>query len=141
MSVVSAEFKAKTDLYFDPIEGLNQTDIESILISHINDAMEGFSGFHLVDVVVCGSRCRGLETEDSDLDAIVIYDCTPPEKAIKEDVVFNILNDQEDELCIGDVKVDFNPKYQYDEPYIDGYLKQCEDYLAEKASERKEREV
>ena len=141
MSVVSVGFKAKTDLYFEPIEGLNQTDIESILISHINDAMEGFSGFHLVDVVVCGSRCRGLETEDSDLDAIVVYDCTPPGKIVKEDAIFNILNDQEDELCIGDVKVDFNPKYQCDEPYIDSYLKQCEDYLAEKASERKEREV
>ncbi len=141
MSVVSVGFKAKTDLFFEPIEGLNQTDIESILTSHINDAMEDFPEFHLVDVIVCGSRCRGLEAEDSDLDAIVVYDCTPPGKIVKEDAVFNILNDQEDEMYIGDIKVDFNPKYQYDEPYIDGYLKQCEDYLAEKASERKEREV
>ena len=53
----------------------------------------------IVDVVVSGSRCRGLEKAGSDLDVVVEY-----KGREHEDTLFNAFN--EDGLMIGGIKVD-----------------------------------
>ena len=79
----------------------------------------------LVDVVVSGSRCRGLEREGSDLDMVVEY-----KGKEHEDDLFNAFN--EDGLMIGGVKVDINPITEGKTRTLEAYLPGVESYLAEK---------
>lgn len=79
----------------------------------------------LVDVVVSGSRCRGLEKTDSDLDVVVEY-----KGREHEDDLFNAFN--EDGLMIGGVKVDINPITEGKTGTLATYLSGVESYLAEK---------
>lgn len=56
----------------------------------------------IVDVVVSGSRCRGIEQENSDLDVVVEYT-----GSTREDDLFNMLH--EDSIYIAGIQVDINP--------------------------------
>ena len=55
-----------------------------------------------MDVVVAGSRCRGIEQENSDLDVVVEYT-----GSTREDDLFNMLH--EDSIYIAGIQVDINP--------------------------------
>ena len=84
-----------------------------------------------VDVVVSGSRCRGLEKAGSDLDVVVEY-----KGREHEDTLFNTFN--EDGLMIGGVKVDINPITEGKTGTLATYLPGVESYLAEKQAMQKE---
>ena len=84
----------------------------------------------LVDVVVSGSRCRGLEKAGSDLDVVVEY-----KGREHEDDLFNVFN--EDGLMIGGVKVDINPITEGKTGTLATYLPEVESYLAEKQAMQK----
>ena len=86
----------------------------------------------LVDVAVSGSRCRGLEQENSDLDVVVEY-----RGGETEDSLFNTFN--EDGLSIGGVKVDINPITEGKTGTLGQYLPGVEAYLAEKRAALQER--
>lgn len=86
----------------------------------------------IVDFEIVGSRSKGTQKEDSDLDVVVEYN----NDRIREDDMFNLLN-SEDYYLYG-IKVDFNPI----NPLISGYtvftwLEDNYDYnkLQEKKSE------
>ena len=79
----------------------------------------------LVDVAVSGSRCRGLEQENSDLDVVVEY-----RGGEREDSLFNTFN--EDGFSIGGVKVDINPITEGKTGTLGQYLPGVEAYLEEK---------
>jgi putative nucleotidyltransferase domain protein (fragment) len=83
-----------------------------------------------VDVVVSGSRCRGLEKAGSDLDVVVEY-----KGREHEDDLFNAFN--EDGLMIGGVKVDINPITEGKTGTLATYLPGVESYLAEKQAMQK----
>ena len=85
----------------------------------------------IIDAVVVGSRCRGLEKDNSDLDVVVELSTKE-----REDDLFNTFN--EDGLHIGDVKVDINPITAQRTGTLETYLPQAEKYLESIRQEREQ---
>lgn len=82
----------------------------------------------IVDVVVSGSRCRGIEQENSDLDVVVEYT-----GSTREDDLFNMLH--EDSIYIAGIQVDINPITESRTGTLETYLPEVETYLQEKAQQ------
>lgn len=118
------EFKARTENCFRPIDGLDQADIEDMVREYVEEVMwaNGVKGC-IRNVAISGSRCRGLEREDSDLDVVV--ELVSDER---EDVLFDILH--EEEFSIGGVVVDINPITREKTGTMEEYLPRVEEYLA-----------
>ena len=85
----------------------------------------------IIDAVVVGSRCRGLEKDSSDLDVVVELSTNE-----REDDLFNAFN--EDGLHIGEVKVDINPITAQRTGTLETYLPQAEKYLESIRQEREQ---
>ena len=124
------EFKARTEDCFRPIDGYNQFDIEDMVMDFVEKTLIA-NGVDAVirDVVISGSRCRGLEREDSDLDVVVELICNE-----REDVLFDMLH--EEEFCIGGVVVDINPITNAKTGTLEDYLPGVEEYLSGKCESR-----
>ena len=123
---VVSDFKAMTNEIFNDIEGQSPEDVEQTVYAHIMAKLEEYDiSVEIVDVVVSGSRCRGLEKEGSDLDVVVEY-----KGRENEDDLFNAFN--EDGLMIGGVKMDINPITEGKTGTLATYLPGVERYLAEK---------
>ena len=128
---VVADFKAKTEELFNGINGQTQDDIEQTVWAYLQSKLDEYEiDVELVDVVVSGSRCRGLEKAGSDLDVIVEY-----KGREHEDTLFNAFN--EDGLMIGGIKVDINPITEGKTGTLATYLPGVESYLAEKQAMQK----
>ncbi|MBB2181832.1 DUF4316 domain-containing protein [Lachnospiraceae bacterium MD1] len=128
---VVADFKAKTEELFNGINGQTQDDIEQTVWAYLQSKIDEYEiDVELVDVVVSGSRCRGLEKAGSDLDVVVEY-----KGREYEDDLFNVFN--EDGLMIGGVKVDINPITEGKTGTLATYLPGVESYLAEKQAMQK----
>lgn len=120
------EFKAKTEQFFQQIEGMSATEIEEIVEEYVTNKLRDCAfDAEVSGVVISGSRCRGLEGKHSDLDVVVEY--TGDER---EDDMFNLLH--EDKFSIGGVKVDINPITECRTGTLEEYLPGVEKYLAEK---------
>ena len=125
-NTIIQEFKAKTDNYFRPINGLTQQAIEQFVREYLYaKIMEYNLDISLIDIVISGSRCRGLEVAGSDLDIVVEY-----KGSEREDVLFDIFH--EDDLVFGDIKVDINPITKDKSGTLEEYLPKVEEYLDEK---------
>ncbi|MFR2050796.1 MAG: YodL domain-containing protein [Roseburia faecis] len=123
---IVADFKARTGELFHGIGGQTQDDVEQTVWAYLQSKIDEYEmDVELVDVVVSGSRCRGLEREGSDLDMVVEY-----KGKEHEDDLFNAFN--EDGLMIGGVKVDINPITEGKTRTLEAYLPGVESYLAEK---------
>ncbi|MBO5485765.1 MAG: DUF4316 domain-containing protein, partial [Eubacterium sp.] len=85
----------------------------------------------IIDAVVVGSRCRGLEKDSSDLDVVVELSTKE-----RENDLFNAFN--EDGLHIGDVRVDINPITAQRTGTLETYLPQAEEYLENIRQEREQ---
>lgn len=122
-SSVVADFKAKTNEFFHDISEMNPAEIEETIKCHVQAKIDEYEiDAVIVDVAVVGSRCRGLEQEESDLDVVVELSTNE-----REDDLFNAFN--EDGLHIGAVKVDINPITSQRTGTLETYLPQVEDYL------------
>lgn len=122
-SSVVADFKAKTNELFHDISEMNPAEIEETIKCHVQAKIDEYDiDAVIVDVAVVGSRCRGLEQEESDLDVAVELSTNE-----REDDLFNAFN--EDGLHIGAVKVDINPITSQRSGTLETYLPQVEDYL------------
>lgn len=123
---VPAAFRAKTDKMFHNIDGFKPAEIEEIIKSYIQEKIDEYTiNATIMNVVISGSRCRGMEHEDSDLDVVVELSTNE-----KEDYLFNIFN--EDGFCLGlskDIKVDINPITARETGSLENYLQQVENYL------------
>lgn len=120
---VVADFKAKTEELFNGINGQTQDDIEQTVWAYLQSKIDEYEiDVELVDVVVSGSRCRGLEKEGSDLDVVTEY-----RGSIREDDFFNLLN--EDGFKIGGIPVDINPITEGKTGTLETYLPTVETYL------------
>lgn len=121
------EFKQKTREHFRELDGCSADDIESRVKAHVEEVFAFYElDAKVVDVAVVGSRCRGLEKEDSDVDVVVEF-----YGGAREDDLHNILN--EEGLMFGDVKVDINPITKDKTGSLEEYLTKAESYLSEKA--------
>lgn len=141
-SPIIEEFRAKTEEMFhavptnyddfnpsvDAIERAARNYIDFVLQE--NDLQDEIT---INDVIISGSRCRGLETDNSDLDIVIEYESD----SYREDAFFNLLNDTEvnDNLHLG-VSVDYNPIRKEETGTLETYLPTVESYLTEKANEK-----
>ncbi|MDL2301017.1 ssDNA-binding domain-containing protein [Lachnospiraceae bacterium OttesenSCG-928-D06] len=120
------KFRARTEELFHEINGQNPMDIEQTVYAHVQAKIDEYDiDVKIVDVVVSGSRCRGMESQGSDLDVVVELNTGE-----KEDSLFNVLN--EDGLMIGGIKVDINPITEQHTGTLESYLPTVEAYLSEK---------
>lgn len=81
------------------------------------------------NVILSGSRCRGIEKSCLDLDIVVDYKGT-----VREDDFFNIVH--EDDFKIAGIAVDINPITEDKTGLLAEYLESAEQYLKEKAQEK-----
>ena len=132
-SDIVAEFRSKTDELFHEVNGQSAGDIVKMVAVYVQEKIEEeLLDAEIVDVVLSGSRCRGLEKKNSDLDVVVEY-----KSSVREDDFFNILH--EDDYEISGIKVDINPITEGKTGKLETYLPGVEDYLREKEMERNER--
>lgn len=82
------------------------------------------------DAAVTGSRSRGLENADSDIDVAIEVDSD-----LKEDALFNIIHDEEFKLS--GYTIDINPIKADETGTLETYLPTAEAYLTEKAQNNK----
>ncbi len=134
-SRVIADFKARTEELWNGINGQTQEDIELTVYAYLQSKIDEYDmDIELVDVAVSGSRCRGLEQENSDLDVVVEY-----RGGEREDSLFNTFN--EDGFSIGGVKVDINPITEGKTGTLGQYLPGVEAYLAKKRAALQEQKT
>ena len=127
-----AEFRSKTDELFHEVNGQSAGDIEKMVAAYVQEKIEEeMLDAEIVDVVVSGSRCRGLEKKNSDLDVVAEY-----KGSVREDDFFNILHEDDYEIC--GIKVDINPITEGKTGKLETYLPGVEEYLREKEMEKNE---
>ena len=123
---IVSNFREKTKEMFHEINGQTPEDVEQTAYAYIKSKIDECEvDAEIVDVIISGSRCRGLESENSDIDIVVEYKGNE-----HEDTLFNAFN--EDGLTIGGVKVDINPITEGKTGTLATYLPGVESYLAEK---------
>ena len=126
---VVADFRAKTEELFHSLDGQSADDIEKMVYAYVQSQIDEYGlDAEIVDVVVAGSRCRGIEKENSDLDVVVEYI-----GSTREDDLFNLL--QEDSIYIAGIQVDINPITEGKTGTLETYLPEVETYLQEKAQQ------
>lgn len=128
-SPVVKAFREKTDELFHELAGNNAESIEQMVKSHVQGVLDDYGiDAVVVDAVLAGSRSRGIENEDSDVDVVVEY-----YGDIAEDSLFDMIN--EDYLEVAGYKVDINPITEDKTGTLETYLPEAESYLNEKAAE------
>ena len=131
-SNIITDFRAKTNAVFHDISEMNPTEIEETIKCHVQAKIDEYDiDATIIDAVVVGSRCRGLEKDSSDLDVVVELSTNE-----REDDLFNSFN--EDGLHIGDVSVDINPITAQRTGTLETYLPQAEEYLESIRQEREQ---
>lgn len=131
-SSIIADFRAKTNEMFHDISEMNPAEIEETRKCHVQANIDEYDiDATIIDAVVVGSRCRGLEKDSSDLDVVVELSTNE-----REDDLFNAFN--EDGLHIGEVKVDINPITAQRTGTLETYLPQAEKYLESIRQEREQ---
>ena len=131
-SSIIADFREKTNELFHDISEMNPSEIEETVKCHVQAKIDEYGiDATIVDAVIIGSRCRGLERDSSDLDVVVEFSTNE-----REDDLYNAFN--EDGLHIGDVKVDINPITAQRTGKLENYLPQAESYLESIRQEREQ---
>ena len=132
---VIADFRKQTQKKFHPVDGMNAGEIEEMVSYYVQaKIIENDLDAQVENVILSGSRCRGIEKTDSDLDVVVDY-----QGSIREDDFFNILH--EDEFTVAGIAVDINPITEDKTGSLAEYLESAEQYLKEKAQERKTEKI
>lgn len=128
---VIEDFREQTEEHFHPVDGMNPGEIEEMVSYYVQaKIIENKLDVKVENVILSGSRCRGIEKIGSDLDVVVDYKGT-----VREDDFFNILH--EEVFAIAGIAVDINPITEDKTGLLAEYLESVEQYLKEKAQERK----
>ena len=128
---IVSDFRAKTEEKFDTkaLDGMGPFVIEEAVRERVLQIVEDYGlDVTVEDVIVSGSRCRGLENTDSDLDVVVSYSGSE-----REDDFFNVLHDER--MLFGKVELDINPINTEETGTLAQYLPGVEKYLTEKAAQ------
>ena len=121
-------FRADTERLFRPekTDGMRASDIEDAVREQAQQMIDAYGlDARIEDVIVSGSRCRGLENRNSDLDVVVSYSGSE-----REEDFFNILHDEK--LFLGGLELDINPISTEQTGTLAEYLPGVEKYLSEK---------
>lgn len=128
VSGIVEEFRANTRDKFHELDGENSESIETMVRGHIEDAIETFGlDAKVVDVVLVGSRSRGIEHEESDVNVVVEFYGSE-----REDALSDILN--EEGLSIAGKTIDINTITKDRTGTLETFLPEEEKYLTEKAA-------
>ena len=120
---IIADFREKTEKYFNPVEGMNAAEVEERVRKYLMNTTIGQNLLiQIGEVVVYGSRCRGTEKTDSDIDIVFEY-----KGDIREDDLFNLFH--EDRFSVGIHKVDINPIKEDKSGNIADFLQQATIYM------------
>lgn len=124
-----ADFRAKTEENFK-FYNFKPVEVENIVKDFVQRIFEenGITA-DIHGAAVTGSRSRGLEKADSDIDVVIEIDSD-----LREDDLFNILHGEKFE--IEGIPVDINPIKADETGTLETYLPNAEKYLAEKAHEK-----
>ena len=106
------------------IPSYTNDEVISIIEDWCTEMLDGYDP-EIVEIWLNGSRARGTNRDDSDLDALMFY-----KGSEREDDVFNALHD-DDELEIDGIKVDVNPKRIRNQEDIDRAKSRSKKYDAE----------
>lgn len=118
------QFRAETERNFHPIQGKSPSEIEQYVLAYtLEKIAESGLEVDVTNVVLFGSRSRGKERPDSDLDIVLEYQGDD----VREDILFNLLH--EDNFKIGSVLIDINPILEVKSGTLEQYLKLAESYL------------
>ena len=83
-SSIIADFREKTNELFHDISEMNPAEIEGTVKCHVQAKIDEYGiNATIVDAVIIGGRCRGLERDSSDLDVVGEFST----------------NEREDDLC------------------------------------------
>lgn len=125
---VISDFREKTNEYYNKLGGYSAHDAEELVKYFIRAAIrENELSAEVGEVVLYGSRSRGMENDNSDLDFVAeMY------SDLKEDTLFNILHETPFE--IGGVTVDINPIRTEESGSLEDYLIGAEQYLQQKGA-------
>lgn len=125
-------FKEKTDARFHKIDSYDAHQIEQMVEEFVMEQLYEYDiNYNLIGIAITGSRSRGLERADSDLDVVIEFNTD-----IKEYVLFNILH--EEPFSIGGIPVDINPIRKEKTGDLENYLHNAEKYLANKEETKNE---
>lgn len=122
-------FRSDTERLFksEKLDGMKPADIEDAVRAQVQQMIDDYGlDAKIEDVIVSGSRCRGLESEESDLDVVVSFSGTE-----REDDFFNLLHDEK--MYFGSVELDINPINTEQTGALAEYLPRVEKYLSEKS--------
>lgn len=127
---VIADFRARTEENFK-FYNYKPVEIEKIAKDFVQNIFEenGVTA-EIHGTAVTGSRSRGLENADSDIDVVMEIDSD-----LKEDALFNIIHDKELEL--EGYTIDINPIKADETGTLETYLPTAEAYLSEKSQNKK----
>ena len=127
MSAVIDDFRAITKQKFRPINGLSAESIEEGLKEHVLERLREFkSEIFLEDVIIYGSRARGLENKNSDLNVLISY-----YSEVSESAFTHVLN--KEDMHINGIPIEFNAIRRMESGPLDAYLARADNYLNEKA--------
>lgn len=123
------QFKQKTTECFHDINRVDAIMAEALIREWIDKYIDiNKLNIKVEDVVIYGSRCRGVERDTSDLDVILYYSGNE-----REDDVFNALHDFYEPLNIDGIPIDINPKNKSEGVSLSSYLEDCEVFLSKSA--------
>lgn len=126
---VIADFRTKTEENFSFYD-YKPREIENMVKDFVSQVfVENGITAEIGGAAVFGSRSRGLEKADSDIDVVIEIDSD-----LGEDDLFNILHGENFE--IESIPVDINPIKADKTGILETYLPNAEKYLAEKAHEK-----
>ncbi|MBQ8941120.1 MAG: DEAD/DEAH box helicase family protein [Firmicutes bacterium] len=126
---VVEEHRQKTRELYKPINSTDLDNLEAIMFDVVRGYIDDADlDIKIKDLTLYGSRSRGIENENSDIDIVVEYD-----GYMKEDAVFNILN--EEDYHFAGIKVDFNPIHEEESGTLEEYLLRVNKYLDEQIKE------
>ena len=132
---IVGDFRSNTAALFNPINNMSASNIEEMVSDYITAVFEENNIEATIGrIVLYGSRSRGLENPDSDIDIVVEI-----ESDLREDYLFNILNESEQE--IGGYPIDINPIRKEQTGTLETYLPEVEKYLSEKSAAIYDKEI
>lgn len=128
---VISDFRTRTDEHYKKLARYSAHNVEERAKQYIREAFrENEISADVGEVVLYGSRSRGMEHDASDLDFVAeIY------SDMKEDALFNILHETPFE--IGGAAVDINPIRAEETGSLEDYLLGAERYLQQKGAKGK----
>ena len=129
---IVADFRAATERLYHPerLGGKRIEDIEGQVREMVQETIDTYNlDARIKDVILTGSRCRGVERKDSDIDVVVSFSGKE-----REDDLFNLMH--EELTMTGGAVLDINPINEKETGLLADYLTVAEAFLAKKMKQQ-----